>query len=254
MKHKLDLLDNAISSLREALNKYDDGSNENLSAYKFSVLHFSHFFELLFKHYVTISHPLLIYKNPFSKKIEKENTIGLWEAVQFLKNEGTPITAEFNTDLEWIKKLRNEIEHFKFELDAIEVRNVLGRLIRATDEFNNTNDLVYIPSLLGGSHLATYIELGDEYKAKLATARLTAKAETQNNEVYLCHFCDEMDVAVQIGAERHCKFCEEVEELHECFHCHEEYTQDEVIVWNDDHPPHVEYICEYCYDHIMNMD
>lgn len=88
MKHKLDILDNAISSLREALLKYEEGSSNNLSAYKFAILHFSHFLELLFKHYVTLSHPLLIYKNPFSKNISKENTIGLWEAVQFLRNEG----------------------------------------------------------------------------------------------------------------------------------------------------------------------
>lgn len=252
MKHKLDLLDNAISSLREALIKFDEGSNENLSAYKFSVLHFSHFFELLFKHYVTLSHPLLIYKNPFSKKIAKENTIGLWEAIQFLRNEGAEIGAEFNSDLEWIKKLRNDIEHFKFELDAIEVRIILGRLIRATDEFNDENDLITISSLLGGDHLATYTELGDEYKAKLATARVAAKAESDDGEAYFCHCCAETDVAAKIGGERHCKFCEEEMTLYECTHCNEQYTEDEVRVWNDQHRPHVDYMCGYCYDHIMD--
>lgn len=254
MKHKLDLIDNAISSLREALLKYEDGSSENLSAYKFSVLHFSHFFELLFKHYVTLSHPLLIYKNPFSKKIERENTIGLWEAVQFLKNEGKPISTDFNKDLEWIKKLRNDIEHFRYELDAIEVRNVLGRLIRATDEFNDEHDLIYIPSLLGGSHLQTYTELGDYYKAKLATARHEAIGASEDGEAHLCGCCGESDVAAKIGKELHCKFCEEIEPLYECFHCGEEYTADEVSVWNDDHPADISYMCEYCYDRIMNMD
>jgi hypothetical protein len=144
LKHKLDLLENAIDSLREALSKYEEGEIKGPSAYKFAVLHFSHFFELLFKHHVAQSHPLLIYKNPFSKKIEKENTIGLWEAVQFLKNEGVDISPDFDNDLAWIKKLRNDIEHYKFELDAIEVRTTLGRLIRATNELNDYEGLIDI--------------------------------------------------------------------------------------------------------------
>lgn len=254
MKHKLDLLDNAISSLREALLKYEEGSATNISAYKFAILHFSHFFELLFKHYVTLSHPLLIYKNPFSRSIEKENTIGLWEAVQFLKNEGKPISADFNSDLEWIKKLRNDIEHFKFELDAIEVRNVLGRLIRATDEFNNQYGLIDISKLIGGSHLDTYNELGDEYKAKLSTARVSAEAESEDGAGQMCFQCGESGVAAKIGIELHCKFCDSIEELHECCHCGDLYSENEVVIWNDEHPPYLDFMCEYCHDHIMNMD
>jgi hypothetical protein len=68
MKHELDLLENAIDSLKEALDKFKEGSDTNRRAYKFAILHYSHFLELLFKYYVSKSHPLLIYKNPFSKK------------------------------------------------------------------------------------------------------------------------------------------------------------------------------------------
>jgi DNA-directed RNA polymerase subunit RPC12/RpoP len=252
MKHKLDLLENAISSLREALLKFEEGSDKNLSAYKFAILHFSHFFELLFKHYVTLSHPLLIYKNPFSRNISRENTIGLWDAIQFLKNEGKEISQEFSSDLEWIKNLRNDIEHYKFELDVIDVRNVLGRLIRATDEFNEEHELIDVPSLIGGSHLSIYVTLGDEYKSKLATAKIKAKAESEDREGHLCSFCGELGVAARIGSELHCKLCTGVETLYECFLCGHEYREDEISVWNDENPPHVDYVCEYCQDHIMN--
>lgn len=100
MELKLDLLANAIDSLREALEKFEQGSDQKVRAYKFSVLHLSHFLELLFKYHVSQSHPLLIYKNPFSKNIAKENTISLWDAIQFLKNEGADFSADFNKDLE----------------------------------------------------------------------------------------------------------------------------------------------------------
>ncbi|WP_210441135.1 hypothetical protein [Vibrio crassostreae] len=253
MKHKLDLLENAIDSLREALEKYEDGEAKGLSSYKFAILHFSHFFELLFKHYVTQSHPLLIYKNPFSKKIEKENTIGLWEAVQFLKNEGMEISKDFNDDLIWIKKLRNDIEHFKFELNAMEVRQALGRLIRATNEFNDEHGIIDVADYLGGVHLKTYNELGDEYEAKLANARILASEASDDDDGHYCDSCGESYVAAKKGGELHCQFCEEVTSLFECIHCHEDYREDEVRTWNDDHPPHIDYMCDYCYDTIMNM-
>ena len=254
MKHKLDLLDNAIDSLREALQKYEEGASKGPSAYKFAVLHFAHFFELLFKHYVSESHPLLIYKNPFSRNIAKENTIGLWDAVQFLRNEGYEISAEFNSDLVWIKKLRNDIEHHRFELDAGEVRDALGRLIRATNEFNDEHGIIDIHAHLGGKHLELYTDLGDEYKAKLANARVAAEESSEDDEGHYCECCGEMGVASKEGMKLHCHFCEEDTDLFECFHCHQEYRGDEVRTWNDDHYPHVDYMCDYCYDNIMNMD
>lgn len=254
MKQKFDILENAISSLREALLKFEEGSSKNLIAYKFSVLHFSHFFELLFKHYVTLSHPLLIYKNPFSKNLQKENTIGLWEAIQFLKNEGRIISTDFNSDLEWIKKLRNDIEHFKYEFDVVDVRHILGRLIRATDEFNAEFGLIDISSLLSGPYLSIYSELGDEYKARVATAKISAKNASEDRIAYSCNFCGESGVAAKIDNKLHCKFCEEIDPLFKCCHCGDEFREDEIIIWNDEHPPEIEHMCEFCYDRIMNMD
>ena len=255
MEHKLDLLENAVDSLREALIKFDEGSDTNLSAYKFSILHFSHFFELLFKYYVTQSHPLLIYKNPFSKKIKKENTIGLWEAIQFLKNEGKQITKDFSKDLEWMKKLRNDIEHFKFDMNVIEARRTLGRLIRATDEFIDEHDLLDISSKIGGQHLSIYNELNDEYKSHLNTARIAAKALTEDDG-HGCIYCGEYDTAAKIGNKLVCQFCDQEEDLIHCCNCHLEYREDEMRVWNDDpeHHPHIDYICDYCHEYILGKD
>lgn len=246
MKHELGLLENAIDSLREALKKYEEGSTTNISAYKFSILHFSHFFELLFKYYVTQAHPLLIYKNPFSKNIEKENTIGLWEAVQFLKNEGKEIDKDFNNDLEWIKQLRNQIEHYKFEIDVVGVRRTLGRLIRATNEFNDEHNLLDISKLLGQTHLEIFKELDDEYKSNLATAKFEAKNKTQDSTRY-CTLCDELDTAVIIGDKLHCCFCEGQEDIVACCLCGAKYRESDMYVWNDDHPPIIDYVCDYCH-------
>jgi hypothetical protein len=64
-KYELDLLGNAIDSLNEALAKYQQAQDGEHLAYKFAILHFAHFAELLFKHCVAQAHPLLIYRDPF---------------------------------------------------------------------------------------------------------------------------------------------------------------------------------------------
>lgn len=89
--HELDLLDNALDSLAEALVKYKEGrEDQNPKAYKFAVLHMSHFVELIFKYHLAEKHPLLIYTNPFAPKVDKNKTIGLWEAVNFINNHYCP--------------------------------------------------------------------------------------------------------------------------------------------------------------------
>jgi len=116
--HELELLDNALDSMSEALSKFEEADAGDHRAYKFAVLHMAHFIELMFKHHIASKHPLLIYKDPFSKKLDKNKTIGLWEVVNFINNESPDtVSPEFRKDLEWIKRLRNEIEHHKFAMD-----------------------------------------------------------------------------------------------------------------------------------------
>jgi len=250
MKFELDLLQNAMDSLREALSKFSEGSVSNISAYKFSVLHFSHFLELLFKYHVSESHPLLIYKNPFSKKIEKENTIGLWDAIQFLRNEGKEFSSDFSKDLEWLKKLRNDIEHHKFEMNVLDVRRTLGRLIRATDEFNDYYGVFDISERLIGPHLSIYKELLDEYTSKIKDARISAKSKSENKTTYDCTHCGESDTAALISGHYICQLCEEKESIVQCCRCGDNFRDSETILWNEDYD---EYMCDYCYSHISSM-
>jgi hypothetical protein len=70
--HELDLLDNALDSLAEALAKFEEGDDGEPKAYKFAVLHMAHFIELIFKHHVAEKHPLLIYKESKMTACNKE--------------------------------------------------------------------------------------------------------------------------------------------------------------------------------------
>lgn len=181
MKHKLDLLDNAIDSLNEALAKYEQGKAGDVKAYKFCVLHLSHFLELVLKHYVTLAHPLLIYKNPFAKKIDEDEslTIGIQEAIHFLNNEGRDLPDGFLKDLDWMKKLRNRIEHHKFEMDIPEVEATIGRLMHAFVEFDQMNENLGLDGKVNMKHFNLFITLADNYDLNLKKALADVSA--------LCH-------------------------------------------------------------------
>lgn len=253
-KHELDLFENAIDSLNEALRKYQEGVEGNFRAFKFAILHFSHFIELLLKHYVMLSHPLFIYKKPFSKNIQKENTIGVWEAVQFLKDVGHDIPHEFNNDLKWFKKLRNDIEHYKFSLDINEVKSNIGRLMLAVNKFNDAVGSVKLKEYVDDPKLLrTFEDLAEEYEARLAAARKKAEEDSGFDFSYECCYCGNDGTTSCNARVYKCHFCGEETEEKECCVCGGNMPESDAIVWNSDYFPHIDYICTGCYDRYLRM-
>jgi hypothetical protein len=169
--HELDLLENAIDSLAEALAKFEEGDSGEPKAFKFAVLHMAHFVELVFKHHIASKHPLLIYKEPFSAKVDRNKTITLWDAINFINNEASDtVSPALKKDLDWLKRLRNEIEHHKFKMEVPEVRSTIGRLFRSVVEFLENHTDIELESLIPDSTMETFQVLSNEYEFKLRTA------------------------------------------------------------------------------------
>jgi hypothetical protein len=180
--HQLDLLDNALDSLAEALAKFEEGDAGEPKAYKFAVLHMAHFIELVFKHHIAEKHPLLIYKEPFGQKLDRNKTITLWDAVNFINNEAADtISKEFRADLEWLKRLRNEIEHHKFTMDVPQVRITIGRLFRSVLEFLEDYSDVEVDSHIPAHTMETFQILSDEYEFRKRDALREADAVEEAN-------------------------------------------------------------------------
>lgn len=180
--HELDLLENALDSLAEALAKFEQGDSGESKAYKFAVLHMAHFIELVFKYHIAQKHALLIYKEPFAQKLDKNKTITLWEAVNFINNEtADTVSKDFRADLEWLKRLRNEIEHHKFTMDVPQVRITMGRLFRSVIEFLEDYSDVEVESHIPTHTMETFKVLSDEYEFRRRDALHTADAVEQAN-------------------------------------------------------------------------
>lgn len=175
----MNLFMNAIDSFNESLKKYDEAINGDHTAYKFVILHFVHFVELLFKDYLYEIHPLLIYKNPYSKNINEDTqTVGLWETINFLENDSKEkINKSFMQDLKYIKKLRNKIEHYQFDLNIKDVENTLGRLMNAIIEFDTIHSdyKIFSPEniedYIDEKSFNTFKKLANDYKSKLDIAK-----------------------------------------------------------------------------------
>ena len=180
---ELDLLENALDSFNEALRQYERAEEGEHKAFKFCIQSLSHFFELLLKFYVTKSHALLIYKNPFAKSIEdSSNTIGLYEAVNFLRNEGADLPPEFITDLKWLKELRNRIEHHKFKMNVAEAKETIGRLIHAVVVFDQNHASIDLASHIDDENAEVFYVLARTYEEQLEAA--LNKVKEAEDEAY----------------------------------------------------------------------
>lgn len=260
--HSLDLFENAIDSLVEALHKYEDGENGEPKAYKFAVLHTAHFLELLLKHHVAEKHPLLIFKDPFNRKLDKSRTITLWDAINFINNENQgAISQELHTDLEWLKKLRNEIEHHRFEMDVEKVRITIGRIYQSVRIFLEVYSNVQLETHIPSSVSETFITLADEYEFKRKDAiKLAEKYEHEHPGDYqdpdarpVLLNCPECDNPTLLEAENSstgylCIFCgnQESEEIPaNCDICGVLTTVGELVFWQDEQERQ-EARCYYC--------
>lgn len=255
MTQALGLLENAADSLNESLRRVRDATRDDARPYKFAVLHFTHAIELLFKHHVAQAHPLLIYRNPFSKNLAKEPTIGLWDAVQFFQNEERALTKETLADLKWIKDLRNNIEHYKFEMDPRAARLAIGRLIRALNEFHEENDFTELATLIESDCRPTYDKLASEYKQKLHEAQRSAEDATEL-QPQRCMACGEHATMVFEGDKLlRCHFCDSTFDIHECVQCGTNFPDNMMSIWNDEAGPgNEDWICDDCQEYILSKD
>jgi hypothetical protein len=221
--HRLDLLENALDSLSEALAKFEEGDAGEQKAYKFAVLHMAHFIELVFKHHIAQKHSLLIYKEPFAQKLDRNKTITLWEAINFINNDAAgTVSKELRADLEWLKRLRNEIEHHKFTMDVPQVRITMGRLFRSVLEFLEDYSDVEVESHIPAHTMETFRVLSDEYEFRKRDALREADAvENANPRDYSsgddeppvrfdCPECDNPTLVLNAESRTgyRCTFCE----------------------------------------------
>ncbi|CNE95609.1 alpha-helical pore-forming toxin family protein [Yersinia enterocolitica] len=205
-KYKMDILNNAIDSLNESLDKYDQGQAGNIRQHKFALLHFCHFMELALKYYLTTKNENLIYKKVYIyiknkaksekislsdayDKLEDEDfdfnellvgdsnpfTITADQALAFIKSDDAGIDDELISEISAMKQLRNNIEHCRFEMDTKDVRLALGRLTRGFDQFYEYVGFGELQHSVNKAQLGIFQTLANEYDHNLSEAKADAQ-------------------------------------------------------------------------------
>jgi hypothetical protein len=212
LNFKFSIKENAIDSFNEALLKYEQGEGGDLKAFKFAISHLSHTIELVLKMYLQTLNENLIFNKCYQvvykrskadgvnlliafknlesdgydfngplKGVENLYTVNTTSALEIAKCELCEITGanfvdkDFIEDINWMKDLRNSIEHFQFEYSAKEVRLCLGRLVRGLSEFNDAFSLFDLEQEVGKDRYHVFKVLDDAYKQELKESSLDIK-------------------------------------------------------------------------------
>jgi len=107
------IYENAIDSLRIGMEFFlkEDG----YSSRKHAILTVFHAIELLLKERLAQTNPILIYKSIDAKITDDAMTVGVREALTRLENLGLGIPAEERKTIENIQRVRNRIEHHRYD-------------------------------------------------------------------------------------------------------------------------------------------
>jgi phage-related protein len=260
----LDIKSNALDSFNEALSKFESGEQDDIKSFKFSILHLSHCIELVLKMYIQTLDENLVYLKCYKKLTQKAKeanvdllaayklleesefdfstlinghanpyTITVDHVISIAKNEMCSITGnkfvdqDFIDDINWMKGLRNSIEHYEFEFTVKEVRLCIGRLVRGLDEFTDVFSLFNLESEVGKDKFHVFSVLADEYEQTLSEAHHEVK-ETEDAlyrgtrlkeqmfiewNVYTCESCgyDTMIPNSDSSTGYKCTYCENEE-------------------------------------------
>lgn len=209
---KLDIEANALDSFDEAMIKIGLAQEGDNKAYKFAILHLSHAIELVLKMYLQTLDENLLFVKCFKKVKQRafENKVDFQTAFRELQKEGFDfaelinddryphtvtvgdvltvvkhekcsksganlVNQSFIDDINWMKNIRNAIEHFEFEFSPKELRLCIGRLVRGIDEFSDLFSLFSLREKVSEESYNTYSVLVDEYEHQMAEALIDIK-------------------------------------------------------------------------------
>ena len=137
MEYEYGLIENALDSLREAMNYYHEGDEEeNAKQYKFSILLSAHCAELLLKEVLRRNHSALLYENIDNVKdlhSEDNQTVGYKTAIQRVKRLCGINLQQYESYLDELGSVRNKIQHFKYCINGEYHKELMTRTFSAIE-------------------------------------------------------------------------------------------------------------------------
>jgi len=247
----LDLFQNAIDSLQESVRYYDMAVADE-SKYKFCIILFFHFSELMLKHLVEHVNPLLCYERPSSESIANAKTINWRQATQVLINSNVVLDKKLARYLDFLSDLRNKIIHYKFTYSTANIRMTIVYLASELRKLYKelTKKDYYLD--LNEATKTLLVNIEDDYRKQLHLAQADAAEESGQGGAMDCGFCGESDtVTARDGTvARFCHFCREEDTRIECSHCLDIYWRSEITPLGKNEEDDEVFLCDHCLSQI----
>ena len=122
------IFENAVDSLRIGMEFFL--KETSYSSRKHAILTVFHAIELLVKDRLAQTNPILIYKNIDIKITDDAQTVGIREALTRLENLGLGIPAEEKKTIENIQRVRNRIEHHRYDHNEAEDETIIAASLK----------------------------------------------------------------------------------------------------------------------------
>lgn len=181
-KLELSLYDNAIDSIKHAVEHYVSDQSES-RRYKYAILHLSQGVNLLLKERLSREHPNFIYV----KVTDKDTTIDVKEAIARLEKIANVNLGSFKDIILELVALRNRIEHYSVDIPKQQADSIIGRTIPflvtfVQDEFNRSFTLQ-----IGQDNWQALLMIQDYLTSAVRGAE--ARIKSDGKKAYLCPKC-----------------------------------------------------------------
>jgi len=125
---KLNLLENSMDSLSEAIDYYTDGKkNSDERCYKFCIFLLYHSAELILKEILNREHKVFIFER-IDDYVDKKNnmqTIGLKKALGRVRSICDVNLGKYHSYLDDLAAIRNKIQHYEVNADVSEMKKTI---------------------------------------------------------------------------------------------------------------------------------
>ncbi|MCK5288804.1 MAG: hypothetical protein KAJ79_07025 [Candidatus Omnitrophica bacterium] len=243
---KLNLLENAKSSLRHAVLHLSKNRESTVDDYKYAISDVVHAVELLFKEKLKRIHPAFMWQKVERYPDKGENTVSLKEAIQRLARiANVKFTKKHLDNVKSIKEIRNKIEHYEFEIDEKLAKTYIGRILSFIFWFSQEQlSLDWEDDFKNDESWYSLVSMYQFFEEHVAVVE--ERMFKEQRHVTDCPECGAY--TFDFDLER-CEMCGERNEVGECEDCGSlefEYKIVEVDKQVDEHDFITQRLCESC--------
>jgi hypothetical protein len=240
---KLDLLGNAKSSLRHAVEHLTSTTELSTDNYKFAITSIVHAIELIFKEKLKRVHPAFMWRNVDKYPNKEAHTVSINEALRrLIKIADVKLENPQAINIESIKKLRNEIEHYEFEIVEQTAKTHIGRMLSFIFWFTyDYLELDWETEFKKDDSWSEILDIYDFFMEHVVVIENRMAKEDSN--VTDCPNCGGYTFDLDEGE---CAICDEKEQVEACENCKRLELSYKMIDYDNGPYMQSERLCEWC--------